>query len=384
MLLGPSPRRKCLAVLGLLTVVAGCRDVTADGFPASAGGSCPAGFTVAGQRCYRFAPDGPTTMPSVVPGSDGGRDLATVAPPTAADAFTPGPSVPGASVPDAAAPGAAAPDASTVTAPDGPGAVPTPPADAVPPPPPPAQNGASCTGEEACKSGFCVDDVCCDRRCQTCESCVESDRRGVCTAITGSNDTDSCGQATNICLGAARCGQIDQSQPQGDPIAANGILWEGRDVSHRMSQTFSVQRGGRLAGVLVQMKCPDGAEAVAEIQTTVGAPWGGVQPSGQVLASQRVTEQSLHGGGLLRLIRFDQPPTVSSGSRLSLVFKSARIGLPTDGAALCWIYVIPRNPYRDGEALDLVLTSSSPNNWQRWIAEDNTPADMAFETVVLP
>jgi hypothetical protein len=180
-----------------------------------------------------------------------------------------------------------------------------------------------------------------------------------------------------------RCGQIDQSQPRGDPLGANVIPWDGRDGGvNRLAQTFRVMRSGRLAAVRVQMHCPPGAEGLVEIQTTVPASWGGVQPSGQVLASRRVNAAAL-SDKLLDLIVFDRPPAVQSSARLAVVFRSYVVGLPSENIQLCWVYIFSRNPYPGGEALQGLKSDNTL--WERWISnQDNTPEDLAFETIVVP
>jgi hypothetical protein len=48
------------------------------------------------------------------------------------------------------------------------------------------RNGASCTVAAECGSGFCVDGLCCDRACDgQCEACDVSTSKGACVAIVG-------------------------------------------------------------------------------------------------------------------------------------------------------------------------------------------------------
>lgn len=88
--------------------------------------------------------------------------------------------------------------------PDGPGAdmapapIDAPPPDMAPPPPKNQNNGATCTDKSQCKSGFCVDGVCCDKACDNgCSACVRSRTGrsdGTCSAAPDRNAM-ACGSA---------------------------------------------------------------------------------------------------------------------------------------------------------------------------------------------
>ena len=74
--------------------------------------------------------------------------------------------------------------------------------------------GANCTKDGACQSGFCTDGVCCESRCGgVCEQCNAIGRLGFCDAVAANDDpadecaTDSankCGQ-TGACSGQRTC-----------------------------------------------------------------------------------------------------------------------------------------------------------------------------------
>ncbi len=59
--------------------------------------------------------------------------------------------------------------------------------------------GDPCTSDTQCGVNFCVDDVCCDSKCDdTCQSCDQSGNEGYCTTIPQNTDPDGeCG--TTIC-----------------------------------------------------------------------------------------------------------------------------------------------------------------------------------------
>lgn len=66
-------------------------------------------------------------------------------------------------------------------------------------------NGADCSANDSCSSGFCVDGVCCESVCdQTCLTCAASATAGTCSPHAANTDPDSeCGQTT--CNGAGAC-----------------------------------------------------------------------------------------------------------------------------------------------------------------------------------
>ena len=64
-----------------------------------------------------------------------------------------------------------------------------------------ADNGTTCGDGSECKSGFCVDSVCCDGACdKDCESCAVTGSEGTCTPFDKGTDPDA------ECLGSAQAG----------------------------------------------------------------------------------------------------------------------------------------------------------------------------------
>lgn len=54
-----------------------------------------------------------------------------------------------------------------------------------------SENGTQCSGGSACKSGNCVDGVCCNTKCGAdCESCVATGSKGTCTPFAQGTDPD--------------------------------------------------------------------------------------------------------------------------------------------------------------------------------------------------
>lgn len=68
-----------------------------------------------------------------------------------------------------------------------------------------APNGTACVDGDACRSGLCADEVCCDAVCDgTCESCALSGAEGACTPQADGEDPENeCGIAS--CNGASAC-----------------------------------------------------------------------------------------------------------------------------------------------------------------------------------
>ncbi|HEY6460837.1 MAG TPA: hypothetical protein VIY73_11825, partial [Polyangiaceae bacterium] len=78
-------------------------------------------------------------------------------------------------------------------------------------------HGAACTGDSQCDTGHCVDGVCCETVCGTCQACNQAASLepgppspgpvatpGVCSAITNAQDPDSCTGGTT-CDGEGQC-----------------------------------------------------------------------------------------------------------------------------------------------------------------------------------
>lgn len=67
-------------------------------------------------------------------------------------------------------------------------------------------NGQKCYGALDCKSGFCVDGVCCDTSCQgDCRACNLSGTTGTCTFRPAGAVDDTCNGVHMNCDGAGTC-----------------------------------------------------------------------------------------------------------------------------------------------------------------------------------
>ncbi|MFO0714032.1 MAG: MYXO-CTERM sorting domain-containing protein [Sandaracinus sp.] len=73
----------------------------------------------------------------------------------------------------------------------------------------PRADGSSCTGDPQCRSGHCVDAICCTEACtETCRSCIVPGSVGTCTDVPAMTDPDlEC--AGGFCDGAGACGVSD-------------------------------------------------------------------------------------------------------------------------------------------------------------------------------
>jgi hypothetical protein len=72
--------------------------------------------------------------------------------------------------------------------------------------------GVACGDDIACRSGFCVDGVCCNARCDgQCEACGEPSTLGACTAVTGAprGARPTCFGGGTTCGGS--CGGTDRA-----------------------------------------------------------------------------------------------------------------------------------------------------------------------------
>lgn len=78
-------------------------------------------------------------------------------------------------------------------------------------------HGAACTSDKQCDTGHCVDGVCCESVCGTCQRCDQVTplqpgppppgpiaEPGVCSAVTGAQDPDSCA-GNSTCDSAGKC-----------------------------------------------------------------------------------------------------------------------------------------------------------------------------------
>ena len=83
--------------------------------------------------------------------------------------------------------------------------------------------GQRCGSPDQCKSGFCQQDVCCDRTCSgACESCNQSGHAGTCTFLSGNAcrpSAGACDQA-ETCSGAGSDCPADGKKPAGTECRA--------------------------------------------------------------------------------------------------------------------------------------------------------------------
>jgi hypothetical protein len=170
-------------------------------------------------------------------------------------------------------------------------------------------NGTGCGSREACASGFCVDNWCCERACGVCETCGGLSP-GTCTPIVNNNDRDNCtGDA--VCLGAGNCGHVDQSN---FVVGVGGFGTAGA-----VAQGVVVGRSGRLVAVQVQAGCNAGDVLTLDVRGDAG-----FVPNSLVLAGQTVTGDALASSDGWRLVVFQSPAQVVAGQRIQLVFGDAR------------------------------------------------------------
>ncbi|MBL8602123.1 MAG: hypothetical protein JNK72_09370 [Myxococcales bacterium] len=91
--------------------------------------------------------------------------------------------------------------------------------------------GASCTTSDQCRTGFCVDGVCCGSACAgQCEVCNATGSVGTCTAVSGAprNGRPACAGGESVCAGTCdgtlreRCGYPGMSTACGAASCMNG------------------------------------------------------------------------------------------------------------------------------------------------------------------
>ncbi len=123
--------------------------------------------------------------------------------------------------------------------------------------------GSGCSDDVECASGFCVDDLCCDRICDaTCEACAAATTGGTdgtCGAITASTDPDTECTAT----GPATCG-------------ANGTGCNGNTASpgcNVYDNTTICSTASCTAGMLTTAGLCDGAGTCGASAPTSCAPY---------------------------------------------------------------------------------------------------------------
>jgi hypothetical protein len=132
--------------------------------------------------------------------------------------------------------------------------------------------GGACTAATAatdCASGFCVDGVCCDApACGTCEACDQAESQGVCSAVRGQSDPDSCsGARTCDATGACKpsLGQPCTSGTQcASGFCADGVCCDSTCTGLCMACTAALKASGSdghcdlaRAGSDAHNDCPD-------------------------------------------------------------------------------------------------------------------------------
>jgi hypothetical protein len=111
-------------------------------------------------------------------------------------------------------------------------------------------NGSPCSKDDRCASGFCVDGVCCDSRCEgTCRSCALPTSPGTCaTAPSGQDPRASCAAAvaacSGTCDGSGGCAYPDATQECAPPSCAAGMLSRSRCDGKGGCGATSVTCGG--------------------------------------------------------------------------------------------------------------------------------------------
>jgi hypothetical protein len=230
--------------------------------------------------------------------------------------------------------------------------------DLVPPPPnaapPMLMNGHPCISGTSCLGGLCIDGLCCERVCGTCETCAGASTGGTCTAVLNGVDMDSC-SGDSLCLGANRCGAIDQRQEM-------SIGTDGGSDPHGLHQAqgVTVGRSGALVAVRLRVGCQPAARFTVEIRTDTD-----LKPGNPILASQNVL-----GADVpvkledWRLFTFTNPAQVYAGQRIQIVVHDSPEGV-------CWIEV-GSNVYAAGHLSDFQNGV--------WVSLDNL--DLTFQTFV--
>jgi hypothetical protein len=233
--------------------------------------------------------------------------------------------------------------------------------------------GVLCRQSEECLSGFCVDGVCCERACTTCESCnsLLSGLRGSCTTLSNVDDPGVCDGAQQICA-LGTCGEIDQVQLS--TMAATATL----SPTNSSAQGITVGRTGRLVGVRVRSTCRSG-DSIKLTITALSAtgPIGGALATASLSGYQMVDQ--LPPGEVqistthypMQLFMLETPLAVTQGRQLAIILSSQ-----ADGG--CIVNNFGFFERADAYPGPLFFTNPTSGNWEK------TTGDLVFETVMAP
>lgn len=136
---------------------------------------------------------------------------------------------------------------------------------------PKIDNGKTCTAAASCKSGFCIDQVCCDAPCNgQCEACAETGTLGQCTPVTGKprgTRTDCAGTAGDKCKGTC-----DGANKSACAYPAAGTACKDAACTGDVSQPAGTCDGAGLCSQLSTKNClPYGCNAASGVCNTTCA-----------------------------------------------------------------------------------------------------------------
>lgn len=218
------------------------------------------------------------------------------------------------------------------------------------------ERGTLCNRAEECLSGFCADDVCCDRSCNApCEKC-NSDLSGTCTPVGGlKHDEPACSGETQFCFPAGVCATRDQD----GGLGKQGYL---PTLNRSEAQIFTVGITGRMTGIDLGIDCKPGQSFTLTIDNV-----GAAGP-----ANRPVVPAQQHGHIASQddkyLYPFPAPVPVTAGQRLMIVIR------PVSGeCTFTW--------GSDGG----YPTSRGHHMWEeqgRWVRSDGL--NLVFRTYVAP
>lgn len=99
--------------------------------------------------------------------------------------------------------------------------------------------GTTCAAAADCRSGFCVDGVCCGEACTgVCRSCALT--RGQCTAVRNAIDPDTC-SGTNRCDDNGACG-VSTAPTDGFELSSSRFHFKGQFPDGQLEQSSSRTR----------------------------------------------------------------------------------------------------------------------------------------------